>query len=83
MWFTLSVIALCFVLLSVSRWPPDIILAAALSMLLLANVVTPEQALAGLANPGLATVAVLYVVVAALVDTGAVFAAASLQRKPV
>jgi di/tricarboxylate transporter len=55
-----------------SRLPADLILAASLTVLILAGVLSPEAALAGLGNPGLATVAVLYVVVAGLVDTGAV-----------
>jgi di/tricarboxylate transporter len=55
-----------------SRFPADLILAASLTVLILAGVLSPDEALAGLGNPGLATVGVLYVVVAGLVDTGAV-----------
>src|SRR5690606_39941525 len=36
------------------------------------GVLSPTEALSGLGNPGLATVGVLYVVVAAMTDTGAV-----------
>ena len=43
-----------------------------LTLLLLAGVVTPQQALAGLANEGMVTVGVLYVVVSGLQETGAI-----------
>lgn len=51
---------------------PDVILVAALTVLMVSGVLTPEAALLGLSNPGLATVGALYVVAAGLVDTGAI-----------
>jgi di/tricarboxylate transporter len=71
-WITVSVIGLAISLMLVTRVAPDVILVAALTLLLVSGVLTPEQALSGLANEGLATVGVLYVVVAGLVGTGAV-----------
>ena len=71
-WLTLLVVAGSLALLVSNRFAPDITLVGALSILLLLDVLDPTQALAGFANPGLVTVAVLYVVVAGLVDTGAV-----------
>jgi di/tricarboxylate transporter len=71
-WITVSVIGLAIGLMLVTRVAPDVILVAALTLLLVGGVLSPEQALSGLANEGLATVAVLYVVVAGLVNTGAV-----------
>jgi di/tricarboxylate transporter len=73
-WLTLTVIALIVVLLVRTRVAPDVILVGGLTILIVARVISPEAALAGLGNPGLATVGVLYVVVAGLVDTGAVHA---------
>jgi di/tricarboxylate transporter len=73
-WLTLGVIALSLVLMVRSRIAPDVILVGALTILIVSGVLSPETALAGLGNPGLATVGILYVVVAGLVDTGAVFA---------
>ncbi len=72
-WFTLSVVALCFAALALSRVGPDLVLVAGLTLLLLAGVVTTEQALSGLANEGMVTVAVLFVVSAALKETGAIY----------
>ncbi len=57
-----------------TRISPDLILVGALTVLLAARVVSPSEALSGLSNPGLATVGILYVVVAGLRDTGGVFA---------
>lgn len=59
-------------LLAITRISPDIVLMAGLTILLLLQVVTPEQALIGFANPGLVTVGALYVVAAAMRQTGAV-----------
>lgn len=82
-WVTLLVIALSLAFLVSNRFSPEIILVGALSTLLLAGVLDTAQALSGFANPGLVTVAVLYVVVAGLVDTGAVQAfGARLLGKP-
>jgi di/tricarboxylate transporter len=71
-WFTLAVIAGVLVALIRARAGTDVILAAAVAVLVLAGVLTPAQALAGMANPGMISVAVLYVVVCGLTETGAV-----------
>jgi di/tricarboxylate transporter len=71
-WLTLGIVALCVGMLARSRHPPDIILLGGLTLLLVAGVLTPRQALAGLANEGMVTVGVLYVVVTGLRETGGV-----------
>ncbi len=71
-WLTLAVVALCFGLMASGRSAPDIILVGGLTLLLLAGVITPDQALSGLANEGMVTVGVLYVVVTGLRETGAI-----------
>lgn len=71
-WITLLVVAASMACLVSNRFAAEIVLVGALSCLLLLGVLDTGEALAGFANPGLATVAVLYVVVAGLVDTGAV-----------
>jgi di/tricarboxylate transporter len=71
-WFTLSVVALTFGLFAFTRYAPDIITTAALSLLLLTGIVSPQDGLAGFANEGMLTVAVMYVVVTGLTETGAV-----------
>ncbi|HWP91996.1 MAG TPA: SLC13 family permease [Thermodesulfobacteriota bacterium] len=73
-WVVLVVIMLTIGSLIFTRISPDLILVGALTVLLAARVVSPTEALSGLSNPGLATVGVLYVVVAGLRDTGAVSA---------
>jgi di/tricarboxylate transporter len=82
-WITLLVVLCSLAFLVSNRFPPEIVLVGALTSLLLVGVLDTAQALAGFANPGLVTVAVLYVVVAGLVDTGAVQAfGAGLLGKP-
>ena len=71
-WFSLAVVALCFGLFAFSRTAPDIVTAAGLTLLLIFGVVTPAEGLAGFSNEGMLTVAVLYVVVTGLTETGAV-----------
>jgi len=73
-WLTLATVGLTIALLVGTRIAPDLILLASLTLLILLRVLSPEDALAGLGNPGLVTVGALYVVVAGLVDTGAIHA---------
>jgi len=68
-WFTLAIVALCFGVLVSNRAAPDTTMMGGLTLLLIAGIVTPQQALAGLANEGLVTVAVLYIVVSGLRET--------------
>ncbi|EIJ36487.1 SLC13 family permease [Thiothrix nivea] len=58
--------------LAFSRIAPDLILMAALIILLVSGVVPPEEAFAGFANTGLMTIAALYIVAAGLRETGAI-----------
>jgi len=70
---TLATLAAVIGLLVFSRLAPDVILAGSLAFLLVTGVLTPAQGLAGFSNPGLMTVAVLYLVSAGLKETGAVY----------
>jgi di/tricarboxylate transporter len=70
-WFSVGVVVLVIGLLATTRIAADIVLVAGVTLLLLTGVLTPPEALAGMANEGMATVAVLYVVAAALRETGA------------
>ncbi|GAB1407339.1 SLC13 family permease [Thermomonas brevis] len=58
------------------RWPPDRILLGAVAVLMGTGILTPMQALAGFWNPGVLTVGLLFVLVAALKTTGAIAALA-------
>ena len=71
-WLTLGVIAVCFVALLRSRVAPDVILLAGVAVLLLMGVLNPSEALAGMANEGMVTVGVLFIVARALSQTGVV-----------
>jgi di/tricarboxylate transporter len=71
-WFSVSVVVLVVGLLAATRIAADIVLVGGVTLLLLTGVLTPSEALAGMANEGMATVAVLYVVAAALRETGAI-----------
>jgi len=71
-WFTLTIVIFCFGLLALNRFSPDLILMAGLTLFLVSGIVTPAQALAGLANEGMVTVAVLYIVVTGFRETGGI-----------
>jgi di/tricarboxylate transporter len=71
-WIALAVVVLVIGLLAFTRFAADVVLVAGVTLLLLSGVLTPGEALAGLSNEGMATVAVLYVVAAGLRETGAV-----------
>jgi di/tricarboxylate transporter len=82
-WASLGVVVLCFGLFLWGRAAPDIVTSAGLTLLLLLGIVTPAEGLAGFSNEGMLTVAVLYVVVTGLTETGAVgWIVASLLGKP-
>ncbi len=71
-WFTLALVGFSTLVLILTRISADIVFTGALTLLLVSGVLTAEEALAGFSNPGLITVAALFVVVAGLVDTGGV-----------
>ena len=58
--------------LVITRVSADLVLMAALAFLLITGILGPVDALAGFANPGVITIATLYVVAAGLKETGAV-----------
>ena len=71
-WTTLAVVTLVVGLLIFTRNSPDVILLGGLILLLTAGILTPAEAFSGLANPGMITVGVLFVVAAALRETGVI-----------
>ena len=81
--FTLSVVAVVFLFLVFSQLTPDVILIGAVTLLLVTGILTPSEALAGMSNEGMITVGVLFVVGAAVRETGGVdFIAARLFGRP-
>ncbi|HUY34032.1 MAG TPA: SLC13 family permease [Pirellulales bacterium] len=82
-WFTLGVVGLIFGLLIRTRIAPDVVLIGGVALLLLKGILQPSQALAGMANEGMATVGVLYIVGAGVRQTGGVdFIAQRLFGRP-
>jgi di/tricarboxylate transporter len=69
---TAAVIGGLLVALVATRIPFDVLFVGALTLLLVSGVVSPAEGLAGFANEGVLTVAVLYVVVAGIRETGGV-----------
>ncbi|OJS99867.1 SLC13 family permease [Marinobacter nauticus] len=70
--FTLMMLVGVLGTLALTRVSADLVLMAALALLLVFGVLGPVDALAGFANPGVITIATLYVVAAGLKETGAV-----------
>ena len=71
-WFSLFVVASVLGLLVFTEVGADVVFMGGLTLLLAVGVLSPEEALAGFANPGMITVGALYVVVAGLQETGGV-----------
>ena len=71
-WLVICVLLLCFSMLALNRFAPDIIMMGGLTLLLISGVLTPAEALAGLANEGMVTVGILYVVVTGIRETGGI-----------
>jgi di/tricarboxylate transporter len=70
-WFTLATVFGALAAMASDKVSPDRATVGALALLILAGVVTPTRALAGFANEGMMTVALLFVVAAAIRRSGA------------
>ena len=71
-WLTIGVVLATLGLLLWERFTPDKILIGAVVVLIASGILGPREALAGFWNPGVLTVAVLFILVAALKSTGAI-----------
>lgn len=71
-WGVIFIILLCLVLLITTNLSPDIVFLGGLTLIIVANIVRPAEALVGFSNQGMLTVAALYVVAAGLKETGAI-----------
>ena len=71
-WLTVGVLLGVLGLVSLTRLATDMVFLGGLTVLLLAGVLTPREAFGGLSNEGVVTVAVLYVVVSGLQETGGI-----------
>jgi len=72
-WFTIALTASVLVtLVTLPRLSSDAVLMGALMILSVAGILSPEEALAGFSNPGLITVAAMFVVAAGVRSAGGV-----------
>ncbi len=69
-WLTLATTVFLFVALVKNLAPPDVLFLGAAAFLAVTQVISADQAFRGFANPGVITVAVMFVVAAALRETG-------------
>ncbi|GMV83920.1 MAG: SLC13 family permease [Planctomycetota bacterium] len=69
-WTTIATLAVVFGGMIFTRIAPDLLMLGGLAALLALGIVTPKEGLSGFANEGMLTVAFLFVVAAALRDTG-------------
>ncbi|MEX0742628.1 MAG: SLC13 family permease, partial [Phycisphaeraceae bacterium] len=70
-WFTIAVVISVLIGLILYQRAPDVVLLAGLTVLLVTGTLSAEEALAGFSNQGMITVAVLFVVVTGMRETGA------------
>lgn len=69
-WITLAVMGMVFTSLMATRIPADIIMLGGVTILMVTGVIGTREALSGMANEGMVTVGVLFIVVAGLQQTG-------------
>ena len=70
-WLTIGVILLVLVAMIRGIGAPDLVMMGGLFILALAGVLTPEETFSGFANPAMATVGALFILSAAMRETGA------------
>lgn len=71
-WLAVAVVVACLGFLLATPVAPELILLGGVGTLVVLGVLTPDQALEGFANEGMVTVALMYVVVAGIRETGGV-----------
>jgi di/tricarboxylate transporter len=69
-WFSLGITLLIFIALIRDLAPPDLSFVSGAGLLVAVQVITPAEAFAGFANPGVMTVAAMFVIAAGLRETG-------------
>ena len=70
-WFTLILVGVIFIAMAKDIAAPDVLLLGGTVFLALVGIITPKEAFAGFSNEAMLLVAALFVVVAALRETGA------------
>jgi di/tricarboxylate transporter len=82
-WTTIASVLMVLLLLGFTRAAPDLIFVGVVTLLMAFGILSPMEAFSGLANEGVITVGVLYVVAAGLRETGVMsLAAQKLLGRP-
>jgi di/tricarboxylate transporter len=69
-WITVAVIVGMVVVMAANLAGPDLVLIAGVTLLLLTGIIEPTEAFTGFSNPAVITIAALFVVAAAVKETG-------------
>ena len=69
-WITIGVIVGMVVVMAANLAGPDLVLIAAVTLLLLTGIIDPSEAFIGFSNPAVITIAALFVVAAGVRETG-------------
>jgi len=82
-YLTIVIVAAMLLVLVFELYQPDAVVFSALGLLLLCGILTPKEALAGFSNPGMLTVAILFIVAFAAQSSGvlALFSSRMLGRE--
>jgi di/tricarboxylate transporter len=70
-WFVIAIVVVVFYALARTNSPPDFVLLGGAVLTGLAGIITPEDVFSGFVNPGVLTIAALFVIAAAMRETGA------------
>jgi di/tricarboxylate transporter len=70
-WIAVAVTLGCLVTLATTQFGTDLVMMAGLTLMMLAKVIAPQDALSGFANESLLSIGALYVLAAGLRETGA------------
>src|SRR3990172_12828379 len=70
-WVTISVLLSILALLATTNVAADFAMLGGLTLLMIVGIVSPREALAGMAEPAMITVAALFIVAAGIRETGA------------
>src|SRR5262245_17671666 len=71
-WFTIGLVGVVFALLTFTTLTPDIIMLGAVVVLMLLGILSPDQALSGMSDPGVLSIGALFVVAAGMQETGGI-----------
>jgi len=70
--FVIFLLLASVITLAIKNYPADFVFAGVLTIIIIAGIVTPSQALVGFSNEGMLTVGALYIVATGLKETGGV-----------